>query len=478
MGQFDIDKYFSSRLKKHSENIDTDALWDALDLENDDRERGLLFWLKGLVPLLLIGTIFFYISNRTNDTYYTYNTKAESATTTEQSNPSENVEKTTPELSTVIPVNNTTITTKTTDLEPQKNSTERNTSQSNSFSPNQNTAKLLPTAISKSISPPTASRTAKSKQQFPLSNLPASIVSNQPITKALFPNSTPNLAPISVQKTELAGLEGIHSVLFNLETNRKMPSLNFNFSSLPIEPLVAKKKGGFSIGAYGGYYLLDRQLTNTLGSDSTALVNYRNNSEKTLEMMSSGIELKYQTNKGLYFKAGIEYQSINEQFSFAYSRNDTIAIDNVPVANYVSAIGDTSTVTDSGQGYKVVETNGISYNNHRLINFPISIGYQIEKGNWSLYSEGTCIIGLAQSFSGKQLDQALAINTSPDYFSSSTKIGLAASFGVGYQLNSRLGFNIQPRFQTILNSFTKETSGQQQKYNMYGLRLGINYQLI
>jgi len=142
MGEFNIDKYFSSRLRKHSEEIDTDAMWKALDLESEDDDRGLLFWLKGLLPLLLIGILFFYFSNRTTGEYLTQNTTTESVKT-QHITSSQNKQKTQTELSTTTP--NTSITsspineTQKQQLS-QKTTTNNNTSQSNNKPLELNTA--------------------------------------------------------------------------------------------------------------------------------------------------------------------------------------------------------------------------------------------------------------------------------------------------------------------------------------------------
>jgi len=274
-------------------------------------------------------------------------------------------------------------------------------------------------------------------------------------------------------QNELEGIAEIHSILFPLGHKRQEPELRLAVNL--VEPLVERKTSRISLRLYSDYNIVNRQLSNSIGGEMEALVSARNDSESTLEMISAGAEIKLLTTGGLYFKTGLEYQSINEQFSFAYNRIDTIAIDNVPIANYVSATGDTTTQTRKGMGYQEVDADVISYNNHRLVNIPVSIGYQIEKGAWSIFAEGTCIASISHKFSGEQLDENLTIDSNPDYFSFSPKLGLAASVGVGYQLNRNINLIIQPRFQSFLNSFTTKGSGMNQTYSMYGLRVGASY---
>jgi len=55
MGEFDLGKYFKSRIQNHSEEIDTDAIWNSLDLDNEKKRRPKMFWLFGLSLFMLLG---------------------------------------------------------------------------------------------------------------------------------------------------------------------------------------------------------------------------------------------------------------------------------------------------------------------------------------------------------------------------------------------------------------------------------------
>lgn len=75
MGSFDLDKFFRDRIKSYSDEMDTDALWDALDLETDKKERRNLLWLIGLIPVIFIAGFslyyFMYNENPTPSSYIT-----------------------------------------------------------------------------------------------------------------------------------------------------------------------------------------------------------------------------------------------------------------------------------------------------------------------------------------------------------------------------------------------------------------------
>jgi len=66
MGEFNIEEYFKVRIQGQTEQMDTEAIWRALDLDNDERKRGVYFWMNKILPMLLLMVIaigaWFYFS--------------------------------------------------------------------------------------------------------------------------------------------------------------------------------------------------------------------------------------------------------------------------------------------------------------------------------------------------------------------------------------------------------------------------------
>jgi len=47
--------------------MDTDALWNALDLENEKKDRGIVFWLMGIIPVVCVLCFSFYFFGQNTD---------------------------------------------------------------------------------------------------------------------------------------------------------------------------------------------------------------------------------------------------------------------------------------------------------------------------------------------------------------------------------------------------------------------------
>jgi len=496
MGKFDIDKYFKFRLKKHSEEINTDELWNALDLESQDDDGG-VFWLKGLLPLLLVSAIGFYVyyyqspenvshQVTANTTLSTVSIKNENKTPTTYKQQSKTSKNLTEQAQTI---NQLALTHKK-EATPTTNTTATKIKQSSQLSNTINNIskrKLTPSKVRAKLIP-TTQNSLNTSQSTKLS---------EPIAFKSFSDNLP------VKKSEVADQVSLQERTENLKDAPPFVNLMSDLSAIPViqrpviqqtkpsdyilemtlaqqsivsEPQPEVQKSKFSLDTYIGYYFLDRNLTSALSGRIDSLVNLRNASEEQLEMISFGAALKYQRPKGIYLSIGLQYQSINESFSTTFTRNDTILAD-IPVTNYVSSLGDTTIATGLGLAYQAVTTDRVSYNKHSLLNLPLSIGYEINCGVWTVFVEGTGFITLSHSFSGTQFDSEYMVIERPSYFSTNLNGGLCTTIGVSYKLTDNLTLSAQPRFQTYFNSFTSADSGQEQKYKLYGIRAGVNYLL-
>lgn len=63
MGQRDIDKLYRDKLKGYSKEVDTDAIWSALDLEEKKKKSPFFVWLVGLFLLMFL-SITYYASDK------------------------------------------------------------------------------------------------------------------------------------------------------------------------------------------------------------------------------------------------------------------------------------------------------------------------------------------------------------------------------------------------------------------------------
>ncbi len=472
MGQFDLDKYFRSRIKNHSDEIDTDALWKGLDLEEEGKDRGLVFWIVGLMTILLIGGIaFFYLSN--NDTP---ETSVSIATRVEKLE--ENLNATTRKLETIIAESAISDAKKmdspqNIQLEKITNTTEIIDEKPNTIAVENNNKNDLRSTYVENSKTTIKQNTAldPTTQTAPNLILPVEVSENK-ILKTPFTNSE----KIEDQKHSIKPTAQIASIaplkmrtVSSLNESSQIPSLLSN----QIKPLKVKRSR-MSLNVYSGYSFLQRDLKNNLfPNEIDPLITARNNSESMLKATRLGAEFRYQLRSGLYAKLGIEYQNINEKFTWQSQRIDTVNIDDAVVARYVSAQNDTTNTYGARLGTKTTDQNWISYNNHRLFNIPVSLGYEINRGPWSFFAEGSFHFNALHNFSGEQLDESLSVNSEIKY--SRPKQNYSLSAGVGYQMTSHLNLYVQPHYQSLTISLPMGNAKVDQKYKLYGLKLGVGY---
>lgn len=232
----------------------------------------------------------------------------------------------------------------------------------------------------------------------------------------------------------------------------KKREIDFGKSEV-LSPLVSGGSGTpFSMGAYGGIYKTYRTLSD-LGE--TGYVKSRDSLETVLETFTTGAYLRMDVTEHTYVKLGMEYQSIAERLQYAFIADSTIT-ENVVEFN--------ATVLKEWR----------NYNHHRLVNVPLTIGYEINLGQWHLVAEGTSVVSVRKSFSGLMLDRGGELSSGVDQFSTGMSFAGRLALGIGYELEN-LSFHCLPTFQKHFGSFSEITTGYDQEYQMLGIQLGVNY---
>jgi len=475
MGQFDIDKYFRNRVKSYSEEMDTDVLWDALDLENEKKRRSPLFWITGVVGVLsIVGFSFFFFTEHA-----------------------------------VVPSNSSDVESTNTVKQQKERNLEAASNTLNSSRNSQDNA-LENEALKLNESTVSNSTKEKAKTKFNISDnkievIPNYVTGNVLKSKVEIPtkrNSLKNDLETTYKKSTI--LPSNQEVIFKENTTlltsylTSIGSINGvvisegNYSQL-VEPKLSldsslnrvdeatTKKAKLLFDIYGGYSFIDRKLgyTSPVEPLNSELVEMRNESESMLEATSFGLNLRYNIGSGFYGKIGIEYLNINEKFVLDSVSYEEVPIEEMVLTNFVTASGDTTQVIGQGVGLKPTYRSWVHYNQHRFLSIPFSIGYKKESGSWSYFAEVGYHYNLIHDFSLLQHKLHGGISYEPRYMTIGTKNSYTLSAGIGYQYNSNFNFYVQPHFQSFTSSFASGWKDQlTQKYNLYGLKVGIKYSLI
>ncbi len=478
MGERDIDKYFKDQLKGYSKDVDTDAIWSALDLE-ENKKRPYFIWVSGFILIMFIGVIYYGTDKfSTQDKIPSKdavvildnsdrlisqpkaNSRNKSEAVTEINLSSKQIQKSLVEkiiLDKSIKYDGIVKLIKPTST---KSDTKANTS-----------IKLSETNVKKEIGYGNVNKNVIREANI------SPTVSLEIETKQddRFKNVTDHSAQLLAPNTQRLSLQfktlGINNAeIFSIPERTKI-ELNHK----TIEKSISNSSRGLSLNIYSGIYKLNRTLT-AHNVQLEPFLSKKENSESPLELISIGTQLKYDLG-AVYFKAGIEFQSLNEKFE--YQERDVL--DTLSSQGIVGILIDSegNSIYQEGTVFEesTLTSRWVNYNSHRLFIIPLSIGYEKQISSWFLSVEAQTSLNFRRSFSGKQLDRNNNITKDSETIDESFKLGLGVSVGLRYAFTNTTSVYIRPHYFRYNNSFDKEMINYSQKYDMFGMQLGMSFKL-
>lgn len=488
MGEHDIDKYFKDQLNGHSKKVDTDAIWAGIDLEDDKKEKSFIVWFKGLFLIMFLGAIYL-----ASDKLFSLQDFATSTEAAIQASPPQSTTSKYKSNEPKVKAN------KPAQQEIRKNKASNPENKSKVITPaptvweiNDNTtsqkATIPPAAVNDSHSETTITDiNQKTKKIAATRHLISESILNKPkvnieekdeaLKSAVDINSkSQNTGNTSfpIQLTTLAILETKSVNPFYIpERTKPNPELVEPIALPEIVELNENKRKSVSLDLYSGVYKLDRTLTQ-VDPAVNSLLSKKESTETPLELISLGAQIKYDLG-ALYFKTGLEFQSLNERFEHEkFEVLDTVTTQGVIALN-VSTERDTTSQMGPTLNENTLTTRWKQYNNHRLFSVPFSIGYEKELKRWTWSVEATALVNVYHDFSGKQLAEDESITDLKDSLNDSVKFGYGISTAVLFRLTENTSIYLSPHYFQYNDSFVKNAAGYKQKYRMYGGKLGVNY---
>jgi len=469
MGQFDIDKYFKKRISNHSEDINTDDLWNDLGLEEKKKERGIFWWLFGAFACLALLTVVYHNSfssnQNTSESTSEYLNSAYAGAV--EKNENSNLANASTKSSDFIK--------ETTNSEKDQLIKETNTSTITNAVPNfveQDFNQINNSKINDRPTPANVEINMTDLNQIETAKIPSE--SNQ--KTSLFKSD--QKTNYTEQLTRLTYLEKLKFEMLKSESqSASQIAIANNFQLIS---LAHKKSQLFDIGFYTHYNLAQRNIT-TISNGPKELDNFltiKNSSEKVLDAIALGTNIRYKFNRGFYTQLGIEALSITERFNYQTERDASVIIEGDILSYHVSAQGDTTTMINQGTAIPTATLDWINYNHHRLLSIPLSLGYKKQNTRWSYFVEGSFHLNLLYRFSGRQLNFARDIAL--EALDENLKHSYVLSAGVSCKLNPRISLNLQPRFQSTFSTNSTEPDSSipiSQNYNLYGIQVGLSYSL-
>ena len=298
-----------------------------------------------------------------------------------------------------------------------------------------------------------------SSEKIQLVNLPTEPKANE--------SMSPELPYLSIQSLEQTG------VLAVSRTDEAMPPTDcYNFGGGGV--------GNFMLDVYAGPSLHFRSLTSR-NEDVSDYINARDSTESLRMGMNAGVRLSYYLPTGLFARAGLHYQQVNELFDLidATSIRDIITIDSIFDTNGQFIRVDRDTVTTTGTRIKK------TYNRFHTVDIPLLVGYQIEHGDWSYGIQAGPVINIAFSKKGDILTPngvpgSFGDSNDPDYnpvFKDNLGLGV---YGAGF-IQRRIGENLfafaEPHVLHRIKSITLDGYPIEHRQTVGGLALGVRIKL-
>ena len=238
-----------------------------------------------------------------------------------------------------------------------------------------------------------------------------------------------------------------------------------------------QKPFSFSIGAYGGASIINRNLSEgTSGSSAYQLL--RSSTESPLESLNFGASLAVQHKSGFTMSFGYQQTNINEVFKATH-----VVIDSFyePGVKYlvINLNQDTVKILGEVPVYKATEIRYEIYNQYRLVELPITIGYTHAWGKWKVGAQAGVLVNLSLKKKGTIFDEdGSLISLSNDARLYNDRLKLGYQLGVSLQRNifGNLDIKVAP-MASFYPSFTKNNQQVKSKYSLVGANIGLMYRI-
>ncbi len=246
---------------------------------------------------------------------------------------------------------------------------------------------------------------------------------------------------------------------------------------VPTENLSAMHQQPFSYAAnvQGSLSFVEKKLA-AKDSLSNSLLPLRNKTERELEAFQVGLGFTVLHRSGFGLSSGLNYTQINERFRF----NQAISsIDTVYGIKYLVVNLDNDTIPIYGDVPHEKKTTYQKeyYNKYRMFDIPVLLGYHHKGRNYSIGVQAGVFVNLSLSAQGQIMQSATEFTNIGTAGVFRSNIGMSYYLGLsaGRFINKNLEAYISPFMRHYPKDFAKESYGIRQRYNLYGVNMGMRY---
>lgn len=270
------------------------------------------------------------------------------------------------------------------------------------------------------------------------------------------------------QVNSLAGFSTIHRRIFFAKSTLSLPDLQKDFP--PADYLNNQQYNPFSISLQTGLYRLVKEATNP--SQLTNL------SERPLDAIQLGLNVRYQMKQGWYAGIGLDYVRMQEKFNWQLQSISRDTMDNQLVEIELNQSGDTTNLRfDQKEITQVSNYRVQHFNTIQLYSVPVLLGYHWKMNRLAFELETGVNINLLQSASGRVLDENQNIVDFSEQTILRKRVDLSwqTAFRVAYAIDPNWSLHIEPSFRYQFGNNTRASQSTSRTYHLLGVQTGIRY---
>ncbi|MBX2927080.1 MAG: hypothetical protein KF852_04535 [Saprospiraceae bacterium] len=212
------------------------------------------------------------------------------------------------------------------------------------------------------------------------------------------------------------------------------------------------------------------------GDQSSDYLAARRETEQALEYIGAGLMGGIRHRSGFYALGGLHYTRISERFSLSRSWTGRDTIPDGITEIIVHPAGDSTVIYGETPVLREFTYRKRSYNTYTLWDVPVVAGYELARGRWTLAAESGLWFNAAMIARGELLDAAGEVISMKDAGIFRPRIGL--SYHVALRVAYLPGKNTQvfaaSSLRFLPGSFTEREYGIVQSYTLPGLTLGLS----
>ena len=471
--------WHKSTLKKHTTEVDVDAIWAAIEPELDvinakrKRRKGFFFLLFGFCFLILAaGYIGLFAPNLVPSSTSITQTSNTNSTLTAKEGTHIDTQSIAESLSAEVAHSN---------IATAKNNT----------SDKVNTSTLLPSKISSSSKKVNDAIIQEKIRRNSTPNLtsqvrvgPSTFIRQTNNDKSRLENKfaqTKNeLAQTALPQDEEAIEQERLFAVTAIDYSTILPVEGMDETPLPTAEIIVPKPKAFqfSLSLYSGIGFVNKTLSLKEDQEGEQILLLRNATEQSLEVLNNGIKLGLQHKSGWNGAIGFQYARVAERFQYdtRFLQEDSIANQIIGQSN--NLLGLRNNIIGYAPNNTLHDLEYNFFNNYHFLEIPISIGYQKRISAWNIGLSASYIQNIALRTKGRVLNsefEVINITDENDLFKSSLGASFEGGVNVDYTLSRRLAVGLEAFYRYIPGSVSTTEYTLNQNYNWVGLNASLKY---